>query len=93
MSSETDLLRNQAIQTNKIKEITHGDNGNVMKNCKIVEAVADIFSVNSKSCTGFSPRSRYKILNEGQVQSLWDTLASMTYPQFLLIWLKIPIRT
>jgi hypothetical protein len=28
---------------NKIKEITHGDDGNVMKKHKIVEAVADIF--------------------------------------------------
>jgi hypothetical protein len=35
----------------------------------------------------------YKILNEGQEQGLWETLASMTYPQLLLIWLKIPIRT
>jgi hypothetical protein len=45
---------------NKIKEITHGDNGNVMKNYKIVEAVAHIFSVNSNLSaisTGFSPRS------------------------------------
>jgi hypothetical protein len=32
---------------NKIKEITHGDNGNVMKKYKIVETVADIFSGNS----------------------------------------------
>jgi hypothetical protein len=33
---------------NKIKEISHGDNGNVPKyvKCKIVEAVADVFSVN-----------------------------------------------
>jgi hypothetical protein len=31
---------------NKIKEITHVDNGNVMKKYKIVEAVTDIFSVN-----------------------------------------------
>jgi hypothetical protein len=30
----------------------------------------------------------YKILNEEQEQGL-----SMTYPQLLLIWLKIPIRT
>jgi hypothetical protein len=35
----------------------------------------------------------YKILNEEQEQGLWETLASMTYPQLLLIWLKIPIRT
>jgi hypothetical protein len=35
----------------------------------------------------------YKILNEEQQQGLWETLASMTYPQLLLIWLKIPIRT
>jgi hypothetical protein len=35
----------------------------------------------------------YKILNEEQEQGLWKTLASMTYPQLLLIWLKIPIRT
>jgi hypothetical protein len=34
----------------------------------------------------------YKILNEGQEQGSWETLASMTYPQLLLIWLKIPIR-
>jgi hypothetical protein len=33
----------------------------------------------------------YKILDEGQ--GLWETLASMTYPQLLLIWLKISIRT
>jgi hypothetical protein len=39
----------------KIKEITHGDNGNVMKNYKIVEAVGHIFSVNSN--LSFSPRS------------------------------------
>jgi hypothetical protein len=32
---------------NKRKEITHGDNGNVMKKYKNVEAVAGIFSVNS----------------------------------------------
>jgi hypothetical protein len=32
----------------------------------------------------------YKILNEGQGQGLWETLASMTYPQLLLIWLNIP---
>jgi hypothetical protein len=32
---------------NKIKEITHGDNRNVnYVKCKIVEAVADVFSVN-----------------------------------------------
>jgi hypothetical protein len=31
---------------NNIKEITHGDNGNVMKKHKIVKAVADIFAVN-----------------------------------------------
>jgi hypothetical protein len=37
--------------------------------------------------------SMYKILNEEQEQGLWETLASMTYPQLLLIWLKIPIRT
>jgi hypothetical protein len=35
----------------------------------------------------------YRILNEGQEQRLWETLASMTYPQILLIWLKIRIRT
>jgi hypothetical protein len=35
----------------------------------------------------------YKILNEGQGQGLWETLVAMTYPQLLLIWLKIPIRT
>jgi hypothetical protein len=35
----------------------------------------------------------YRILNEGQEQGLWGTLASMTYPQILLIWLKIRIRT
>jgi hypothetical protein len=37
----------------------------------------------------------YKILNEEQEQGLWETLASMTmtYPQLLLIWLKVPIRT
>jgi hypothetical protein len=35
----------------------------------------------------------YKILNEEQEQGLWETLASMAYPQLLLIWLKIPIRT
>jgi hypothetical protein len=35
----------------------------------------------------------YKILNEEQEQGLWETLASMTYPQLLLIWLKISIRT
>jgi hypothetical protein len=35
----------------------------------------------------------YKILNEEQEQGLWETLASMTYHQVLLIWLKIPIRT
>jgi hypothetical protein len=35
----------------------------------------------------------YTILNEGQEQGLWETLASMTYPQILLIWLKIRIRT
>jgi hypothetical protein len=35
----------------------------------------------------------YRILNEGQEQGLWETLASMTYPQILLIWLKIRIRT
>jgi hypothetical protein len=35
----------------------------------------------------------YKILNEEQEQSLWETLASMTYLQLLLIWLKIPIWT
>jgi hypothetical protein len=35
----------------------------------------------------------YKILNEQQQQGLWETLASMTYPQLLLIWLKIPIWT
>jgi hypothetical protein len=29
----------------------------------------------------------YKILNEGPGQGLWQTLASMTYPQLLLIWL------
>jgi hypothetical protein len=29
----------------------------------------------------------------GKGQGLWETLASMTYPQLLLIWLKIPIRT
>jgi hypothetical protein len=46
----------------------------------------------AKCCRGFSPRSVYKILNEGQGQGLWETLASMTYPQLLLIWLKIPIR-
>jgi hypothetical protein len=34
----------------------------------------------------------YKILNEEQEQGLWETLPSMTYPQLLLIWLKIPIR-
>jgi hypothetical protein len=27
----------------------------------------------------------YKILNEGQEQGLWETLASMTYPQLLLV--------
>jgi hypothetical protein len=27
----------------------------------------------------------YKILNEEQEQGLWETLASMTYPQLLLI--------
>jgi hypothetical protein len=31
----------------------------------------------------------YKTLNEEQEQGLWETLASMTYPQLLLIWLKI----
>jgi hypothetical protein len=31
----------------------------------------------------------YRILNEGQEQGLWETLASMTYPKLLLIWLKI----
>jgi hypothetical protein len=35
----------------------------------------------------------YKILNEGQEQGLWETLASMTSRQLLLIWLKIPNRT
>jgi hypothetical protein len=35
----------------------------------------------------------YRILNEGQEQGLWETLASMTYPQISLIWLKIRIRT
>jgi hypothetical protein len=35
----------------------------------------------------------YKILNEEQEQGLWETLASMTYHQLLLIRLKIPIRT
>jgi hypothetical protein len=35
----------------------------------------------------------YKILNEEQEQGLWETLASMTYLQLLLIWLKIPIWT
>jgi hypothetical protein len=35
----------------------------------------------------------YKVLNEGQGQGLWETLASMTYPQLLLNWLKIAIRT
>jgi hypothetical protein len=35
----------------------------------------------------------YKILNEEQEQGLWETLASMTNPQVLLIWLKIPNRT
>jgi hypothetical protein len=34
----------------------------------------------------------FRILNEGQEQGLWETLASMTYPQILLIWLKIRIR-
>jgi hypothetical protein len=33
----------------------------------------------------------YKILNEGQGQGLWETLASMTYPQLLVIWLNIPM--
>jgi hypothetical protein len=33
----------------------------------------------------------YKMLNVGQGQGLWETLASMTYPQLLLIWLKIAI--
>jgi hypothetical protein len=35
----------------------------------------------------------YRILNEGQEQGLRETLASMTYLQLLLIWLKIRIRT
>jgi hypothetical protein len=35
----------------------------------------------------------YKILNDEQGQGLWETLASMTYPKLLLIWLKIPIWT
>jgi hypothetical protein len=35
----------------------------------------------------------YRILNEGQEQGLCETLASMAYPQILLIWLKIRIRT
>jgi hypothetical protein len=34
----------------------------------------------------------YKILNDGQGQGLRETLASITYSQLLLIWLKIPIR-
>jgi hypothetical protein len=53
--------------------------------------VADVFSVNPNlsAVQAFSPRSIYKILNEEQEQGLRETLASITYPQLLLI----PIRT
>jgi hypothetical protein len=68
---------------NKIKEITHGEIRKV-QNCR---SSGGCFFGKFKSkiklakcCRGFSPRSVYKILNEGQGQGLWETLASMTYP-------------